>query len=57
MTDIGPVQHFEKLSRIWSRMRGAQVAVRIQYDVWQHRGCRIYLLNQVDVLEEVEVLD
>jgi hypothetical protein len=44
MEAVSTVHQFEKISRIWSDRRESRIAVRIRYDVYEERGCKIYTL-------------
>lgn len=42
--------HCEKLALVWSARRERTVAVRVEYDVVEARGCKIYCLYRMEEL-------
>ena len=46
--DLAPM--LQKSAVIWSHRRERDISVRIYYDAYEHDGCKIFTLRQVEEL-------
>jgi len=51
MIQSRPVDHLEKLARIYCERREREILFRIRYTVHEQNGCKVYELQQVEELE------
>ncbi len=51
MIETSAVQQVQKLSYIWSRLRGRPIAVRIHYELRREDGCKIYSVSRIEEIE------
>lgn len=50
MYSISSTSHCQKLALVWSTRRERTLAVRVEYDVVEARGCKIYWLYRMEEL-------
>lgn len=51
MTLAAPVESREKIALVWAARRERVIAVRVQYQVADDRGCKVYLMESIKELQ------